>query len=825
MNTLSLDGPWKVRRKGESVPIPATAPGCIHTDLLAAGVIEDPFFADNEKRYMWIGETDWIYERAFTLEDAFLDAARIDLVCRGLDTLAGIKVNGRTVGKTDNAFRVWRFDLTKSLRSGENTIEITFASTIPYITRAQKRRYLTASGVGHHRIDGSNQIRKSQCNYGWDWGPMCVTCGIWRSIGLEAIETARIASVEIRQDHRRRDSVAIDVSATVERMDNASVKARLTVLFDGTVIERAHIPLVDALGAARIRIPDPKLWWPNGLGDQPLYEVVVELFDANERLLDTWRRSVGLRRLALERKPDRWGESFRFVVNGKPFFAKGANWIPADAFVTRLDYGDYERLIRSAAEANMNMLRVWGGGIYEADEFYDLCDRYGICIWQDFMFACSAYPAYDNDYLDSVKAEAEDTIRRIRHHPSLALWCGNNEIEQMHTTLIGDGEGRMTWAEYSRLFDGLLPELIAKLDPERPYWPSSPHTPGENRADFNNPDSGDAHLWQVWHGRQPFEWYRTCDHRFNSEFGFQSFPEPRVVEKYTPKDERNITSYIMELHQRSGIGNDAIMQYMLSWFRHPDGFEKTLWLSQILQGLAIKYAVEHWRRRMPRAMGTLYWQINDCWPVASWSSIDYDGNWKALHYMAKRFYAPLLLSAVEDVDSKKVAVYVTNDHREPRQGVVRRRLIHTDGRTLAAGEIEAKVGALKSGRVGTIDLAAAVDEYGERNLLLSLTLDCAGKRASDNLITFVRPKHLTLGRPKIRASIRTARDGYLVTLRSDVPALWVWLELPGKATYSDRFAHLMPGESMTIRVTPEKPMRKERFERSLRIRSLRDTYE
>ena len=474
----------------------------------------------------------------------------------------------------------------------------------------------------------------------------------------------------------------------------------------------------------------------------------------------------------------------------------------------------------------MNMLRVWGGGIYEDDDFYDLCDQYGICIWQDFMFACSAYPSYDEEYVESVRAEGEDTVRRLRSHPCIALWCGNNEIEQMQSTLIGDDEGQMTWKEYSTLFDDVLPKLVAELDPGRPYWPSSPHTPGKDRADFNNPDSGDAHLWQVWHGRQPFEWYRTCDHRFNSEFGFQSFPEPRIVRGYAPATERNITSYIMELHQRSGIGNDAIMQYMLSWFRHPSGFDNTLWLSQVLQGLAIKYAVEHWRRQMPRGMGTLYWQINDCWPVASWSSIDFFGNWKALHYMARRFYAPLLLSAVENLDKRTIDVYLTNDDRAPAQGKITWRALHTDGRELSHGEIHSKIGALKSARIGTIDASGVVNEHGERNVIVSIELECNGKPAGDNLVTFVRPKHLTLMKPAIKTSIRAKRDGYSVTLRTDVPALWVWPDIPGSAaTYSDRFVHLMPGRSLSIDIDPAEPIEKARFEKKLAVQSLWDTYE
>ena len=803
MNTLNLDGSWTVRKKADNDSIRATVPGCIHTDLLSAGRIDDPFIADNEKHLMWIGETDWTYERKFEIAPSFQNADAIELVCEGLDTLAEIKLNGKSVGKTDNAFRTWRFDVDRLVRKGVNTIQIAFASTIPYMIRAQRKRYLILTGVGHHRIDGSNQIRKSQCNYGWDWGPMCVTAGIWRAIRLEAVETARIADVSIRQDHLRKGSVALDIGCEVTQYVEKSLKARVSVSYDGTKVETTEFPILNGVGKGRIRIAQPELWWPNGLGEQNLYNISVELVDAAEQILDSAYRAIGLRVLTLERKPDKWGETFQFVVNGKPFFAKGANWIPADTFVTRVTDAQYRELVRSTAEANMNMLRVWGGGIYEDDQFYDLCDEYGICVWQDFMFACSAYPAYDEAYFENVEKEAEDNIRRLRHHPCIALWCGNNEIEQMQALLIGDGKGQMNWAEYSRLFDELLPGLLKRLDPDRKYWPSSPHTPGENRSDFNKPDSGDAHLWSVWHGREPFEWYRTCDHRFNSEFGFQSFPEPAVVAEYAPVDERNITSYIMELHQRSGIGNDAIMQYMLSWFRLPDSFDMTLWLSQILQGMAIKYAVEHWRRNMPRGMGTLYWQINDCWPVASWSSIDFYGNWKALHYMARDFYAPLLVSAVEHEDTGKVEIFLTNDFRTPQDGSVGWKLFHTNG-TLVAGEsIDCRVSPMRSTRVAQLDMSNHIADHGERNLILSLHLEQDGKTVGTNLVTFVRPKHLTLEKPSIATRVKSTRDDIRATLKTDVPALWCWPDIPGvTCSYDDRFFHLMPGESEIVDIRP-----------------------
>ena len=619
----------------------------------------------------------------------------------------------------------------------------------------------------------------------------------------------------------------------------------MRVHLDNAIVAQADVALADGTGVARLPIPEPQLWWPNNLGEQTLYTVEVELLGRDksrhyggdesrhyggdesrhygDRVLDACSKRVGLRTLRLDRHPDQWGESFQFVVNGVPFFAKGANWIPADAFVTRMTPERYRDLLQSTADANMNMLRVWGGGIYEQDDFYDLCDELGLCIWQDFMFSCATYPAFDEAFMANVRAEAEDNVRRLRHHACLALWVGNNELEQ---GLVGDEwtTGTMSWADYDKLFEGLLPDVVKRLDPERDYWPGSPHSPS-NRRDFNNPNEGDAHLWSVWHGRQPFEWYRTCDHRFNSEFGFQSFPEPRTVAGFTDPGDRNVTSYIMEHHQRSGIGNDAILQYMLSWFRLPTSFDMILWLSQILQGMAMKYAVEHWRRAMPRGMGTLYWQLDDCWPVASWASIDYHGNWKALQFMARQFNSPLLLSGVEDLERGTVELHVTSDLLEPTAADVNWWLVRADGTAVATGStaIEAAPGA--NTRVETLDLSAHVAAHGPRDLILGMELGVDGAAVSSNLVTFARPKHLELQEPEFEVSVVAAADGaFAVTVAARRPALWMWLDLPGPARYSDGFVHLFPGRPVTITVRPAVAMSLDEVRAGLVVRSLIDTY-
>jgi len=551
----------------------------------------------------------------------------------------------------------------------------------------------------------------------------------------------------------------------------------------------------------------------------------VELMGPEGEGLDCVTKRVGLRTLRLDRHPDEWGESFQFVVNGVPFFAKGANWIPADAFATRVTRDRYEDLLKSAAEANMNMLRVWGGGVYEEDVFYDLCDVLGFCVWQDFMFACAQYPTFDEEFMRQVRAEAEDNVRRLRHHACLALWCGNNELEM---GFVGEEypERQMSWKDYGKLFDELLPEVVKALDPDRDYWPGSPHSPCGERSDFNNPRCGDAHLWSVWHGREPFEWYRTCEHRFNSEFGFQSFPEPKTTYGFTEPGDRNVTSYVMEHHQRSGSVNALIMHYMLDWFRLPTSFEMTLWLSQILQGMAMKYAVEHWRRAMPRGMGTLYWQLDDTWPVASWSSIDYHGRWKALQFMAKQFYAPVLVSGVEDREAGTVELHVTSDLGEAKALTLEWTLTDASGARLAGEELAVEAGPRQDMRVATVDLKRFVEEHGPRNLLVWLWLRDGGDVVSSNLVLFSRPKHLELGDPGIAWSVEgDGEGGFDVTLTSERPGLWVWLSLgEADARFSDNFFHLFPGETRTVTARPAAPMSREELESQLAVASLVDTY-
>ena len=823
MERLSLNGKWELRRSGKRKVYPATVPGCVHTDLLAAGAIEDPYYRDNELGVMWIGETDWSYRRAFDVPEPLLARQRIILRCQGLDTIATVLVNGKVVGQADNMFRIWEFDVQGILKAGENSIEIRFAAPVTY--NREKSKAFKLPAWDDARVTDGGWIRKEPCNFGWDWGPKLATSGIWRDIELLAYDTARLADVHILQQHGENKvdlTVRIEAEVTIEE----PLKAVVTVSLDGAPIYGTEAALSNGQGEASITVEEPKLWWPNNMGAQTLYTVKVELIAASGASLDSDGKRIGLRTLRLVRQEDQWGESFMFAVNGVPFFAKGANWIPDDTFAASITPGHYYRSVRDAAAANMNMLRVWGGGIYEDDAFYEACDEQGICIWQDFIFSCGTYPSFDAEWMANVRAEAQENVRRIRHHACLALWCGNNELEM---GLVSEewAERTMSWEDYGKLFDQMLPEIVAQLDPETDYWPSSPHTPVGSRYDFNNPDSGDAHLWSVWHGKMPFEWYRTCEHRFNSEFGFQSFPEPKTVYAYTEPQDRNITTFVMEHHQRSGIGNTTIMTYMLDWFRLPSSFENNLWLSQILQGMAIKYACEHWRRNMPRGMGTLYWQLNDCWPVASWASVDSFGRWKALHYMAKNFYAPLLISGLEDLDAGTVELHVTSDAMKATSGVLSWQLTDVAGQPLATGAVATAIPAGENTLVETLDVKRYLAERGPRDMMLWLELKVGDEVVSTNFVPFARPKHYELQEPEITWEVlRQGRRGpYKVRLQANKLALWVWLELKDvTATFSDNFFQLLPGKPVEIEIYPWGELPLYQIEKQLLVRSLVDTY-
>lgn len=813
---LDLNGTWSLHDTNGEHQLSAQVPGCVHQDLIHAGLLPDLWWRDNEAQHQWPWRRGWAFKREFEASAELLACQRVLLSAEGLDTLAAVSINGQEVLRADNMFRHWLVDVRSVLRPGRNQIEICFQGEAALCEAKQAAFALPAWNLYDPAFAGKSYLRKMACAFGWDWGPMAPTLGIWRSISLIPVAQARLAGVRCKQQHRE-DNCSISINPEI---DGEGRGLRCRINWQAPESGTSKQLTINAGIGSVITIDQPQLWWPNGMGAQPLYRVTVELIDDQNRVLDRWQRRIGLRQLELERIADEHGESFRFVVNGRRVFAKGANWIPCDVFIPRISDDSYRHLLNSAAESHMNMIRVWGGGIYEQDIFYDCCDELGILVWQDFMFACSTYPSFDPDFMENVRAEAVDNVRRLRHHPCLALWCGNNEIEQGLVSDAGWNERSMSWDDYRPLFDELLAEVVAAENPATPYWPCSPHSPHGNRADFNNPSCGDAHAWSVWFGGQSFEAQRQWDFRFMSEFGFQSFPEPRSVAAFTEAEDRNLTSWIMDFHQRSGPGNQTIFKYLLDWFRMPTGFENTLWMTQLTQALCIQYAAEHARRIQGQMDGLLYWQLNDLWPAATWSSIDVFGRWKALQFLAKRFFAPVLVSCLEDRGDSTMALHLSNHLPEDFSGTLHWQLMDAAGKLLRQGETALTVPSQSNRCALVLDCSPERQRDGaylqplelrknpqaptssDRDLLcLAWACDQQGEECSRNLGLFARPKHLLLRPPEITAQASLTDDTATLTLNCRHPAPWTRLELatlPGR--FSDNFCHCLPNLPQRLQI-------------------------
>ena len=802
LRVVPLNGAWQVAKAGTSDWIPATVPGCIHTDLLAAGKIPDPFYRDQEKEVQWVGETDWLFRRTFQVDEATLGHQKVLLRCEGLDTLAAITVNGQPVGQTDNMFRTWEFDVKPLLKAGENQIEILISSAVTFTKALEEKR------GANKGVTGRAWLRKQPCQFGWDWAPTLITSGIWKSISLEAIDVARLDDVLILQDHSAKKHVGLTVQFAALVAEKKPLRARVMVFHDQHTIAKTKVRFVDGKVSCDLAVKNPKLWWPAGMGAQPLYTVRVELLDDDGQLLDSTSRRIGLRTLGiLEQKGE---QPLRFIVNGVEFFAKGANWIPADAFSTRIPPERLRQYVADAVAVNMNMLRFWGGGYYEEDSLYDACDELGICVWTDFKFACASYPSFDEKFVDNVRHEARDNLKRLRHHACIAVLCGNNEV----SLLV-----KADWSVFSMARDGydhLFKEVLGAE--ARTYAPQTSYVSG-------SPDCGDVHYWEVWWGARTFEAYRELS-GFMSEFGYQSYPEPRTVHSYTSAEDCSSTmSDVMKWHQRCPLGNDRIKNMTGNYFREGKDFDNTLWISQLVQAYGIKLGAEYWRQHMPQSMGCLFWQYNDCWPVASWASVDYYGRWKALHYAARHFYAPILVSGLEDTKTKTVDLFITSDEAAARKGTVEWNVTDLQGNSLDAGKLEIAIPGRLSQRIKTLNLDLLCQQQGENKLMVWLKLFVAGHQVSQNLVTFARPKDIALANPKLTTRVTQTKTGFLVKLTAEKPALWAWLNLGDmEVRYSDNFIHLNAREPVEIAITPAHSVSLPEFEKALTARSLYDTY-
>lgn len=747
MEKLTLNGSWALDIPGSSFPrIPAAVPGSVYHDLFTAGQIPDPCYRDNENEALKIMDHDFVYSRSFSVPAGLLRNDAVVLRCEGLDTLAEIAVNGTPVGTAQNMHRIYEFDVKGVLKAGENQITVKFSSPTRFIKAA----------YAQSRADGSSDamvgfplLRKAHCMFGWDWGPRLPDAGIWRDISILGISTARIRDVYVRQHHQE-GSVTLEVDTHVTKITGSAPVAVKVTAPDGSVFTAQGERAV-------IEIENPQLWWPNGLGEQPLYTVEVTLGDD----LDSWRRNLGLRTLTVTRRKDQWGETFCHCVNGVDVFAMGADYIPEDNLLPRVNPERTRRLLEDAKAANMNCIRVWGGGYYPADDFYDSCDRLGLLVWQDFMFACAVYNLTE-EFEENIKAEFVDNIRRLRHHPSLALWCGNNEMEQFVACDEWVSAPRQK-ADYIKMYEYIIPKILKEEDPQTFYWPASPSSGGSFDAP-QDPNRGDVHYWDVWHGLKPFTDYRNYLFRYVSEFGFQSFPCMETIESFTAPEDRNVFSYVMEKHQRNASANGRIVSYLSQMYLYPGRLSELVYASQLLQAQAMQYGVEHWRRNRneERCMGAVVWQLNDCWPVASWASIDYFGRWKALHYYEKRFFAPVLISCHEEgilsqntnvnaepFDLKKTAqLNVSNETRRPFTGKALWSLRRPDASVIQSGSFDVEVSPMSAQWLPKQDFSgeATYDCYYSYQLL-----DDVGGLVGEGSVLFCAPKHFHFADPQLEA--------------------------------------------------------------------------
>jgi len=830
---------WEFREAGTGKWLPATVPGTVHTDLLANGKIPDPFYRTNERDLQWIDKRDWEYQTTLEIDAETFAHEHIDLCFAGLDTYADVYLNGTLVLEADNMFRGWETDIKPHARRGKNTLRVLLRSPVHEgLKLLEALGYNPPAVVDWSEIGGlgdkkiSMFTRKAGYHYGWDWGPRFVTSGIWRPVSLRSWNAVRIADLHIVQNSVSTE--AADLTAVFEIVADRAGPAvlDLTCADNPDIHARTSIDLTPGINRAEVKfgIARPNLWWANGLGKSSLYTFTGQL--TCRHASDRREIRTGLRTLKIVQTPDAGGTSFYVELNGVPVFMKGADYIPNDSFLPRVTHAVYERVVRSAADTNMNMIRVWGGGIYENDEFYDLCDEHGILIWQDFMFACVMYPG-DKAFLENVRREAVDNVRRLRRHPCIALWVGNNEIDTAwQNDVPNSGWGwkekytpaqrEQMWDAYKAIFYQILPGTIATHDPQRFYWPSSPLAAWDGHETVKHADlktkqqSGDIHYWGVWWGQLPFLSYRKIIGRFMSEYGFQSFPEFKTIKAFAAPGDYDIFSEVMKAHQRSYIGNGTIKTYMERDYKVPTDFRQFLYVGQVLQAEGVRIAMEGHRARMPYCMGSLFWQINDCWPVASWSSIDYYGRWKAQQYYARKSFAPVLITSWIDGDALHITA--VNDRLENVAGVLALVLIDFRGTVLKTIRQPLLLNANSSASVFTGTVADVLGTAAPETVLLRASLAAGHDLIAEDRLYFRSVKDLTLPAADIAVKVKDLGGEFAIGVSSPTLAKNLYLSFDDiDGTYSDNYFDLLPGETQIVQFKPAGPTTVKALEDSVKL--------
>lgn len=826
MQTCTLNGTWQLsagHRSLESVDM--QIPGTVLSGLLAAGKIKDPFYRTNEDATRALFWKDYVFTRTFDVDEELLAQQHIVLVCEGLDTLAEISINGTFLAKTDNMHRTWKFQAKKLLHPGKNEIQIVFRSVLRFIEDYPYEAHKKINYIPCGSMKGNQLLRKAHSMFGWDWGPQTIDAGIFRDIYLQGYSHARIEDIRIHQQHAKNVSVQTSITLSesvpgqklcVELSEDGADKPLQTKLCKTNA---------DGVAAVDFVIENPKLWWPNDYGDQPLYIVRTTLLDEDGTSLESITRRIGLRTLTISQEKDEWGNEFAFCVNGVKIFTRGGNYIPDDCLYTRITEKKLDYILESCRRAHFNCVRVWGGGYYPSDAFYDLCDEKGLIVWQDLMYACNVYDVTDA-FAENCRQETYDNVRRLRHHASLGLWCGNNEIESAWDHW-GDFQKETPYlrADYIRLFEEVLPKAVQEADGETFYWHSSPSSGGC----FDNPDDvnrGDTHYWDVWHGQKPFTDYRKYFFRFCSEFGFQSFPCAKTVNSFTLEDDRNIFSRVMESHQKNDAANGKMLYYLSENLRYPKDLTHLLYASQVLQGMAIKYGVDHWRRNRGRCMGTLYWQINDDWPAPSWSSIDYFGRWKALHYMAQKFYAPHAVSMT--LEDHRCHVYFSNESFETTEYSLTLSIRDLSGNVLETYETKGNSPAFSAIETAVVDICSWEDQKDD--VFLEAVIHTKDQKVLKDVETLVPYKYLNLKNPVISTEAEETNDSFILHISSDCFAPFVALDFDdADVIFSDNFFHLTDKTVQDIIVKKEDILQghfenAEDFRKRLQILSLGTSY-